>query len=452
MTGAHPTQGHWLHAAVTAPTPDPARTIVRTGPDRWHLRSVSILVVLLLLTQRIGVPFGGVVTSVAVPLAYLFLAVGLARARIVVSWVRAGLLVVALSACLLSTAAVSWLGKGAAMSLFSLVFLVVLYIPWAFRTPEPHGDVVVARAGRTFVWTMTVLAVVGMAQVAAQLTGVWTWDDYLADLVPRAYMIPSYNFNNELAYGVGVYKATSFVMLEPSFLSQFCALAILVGIMLRISAWQVLVLAGGMASAVSGTGIILLAAGGVLLVLRAPHRLRPIYLLIAAVGPVVVLKSPLGTFLLQRQGELSTGGTSGNARFVAPYEAAWRGLLDDPTRFLVGGGPGSVERLIPGARISPRATDVLYSVVPKLAFEYGVVAGGLFALFLVVAIIDRAPWRVVPTALVVMVFLLSGALLQPQTAYLVWLLAGIGARPSARGEPFSAAAGADPARRFDKVG
>jgi hypothetical protein len=71
-------------------------------------------------------------------------------------------------------------------------------------------------------------------------------------------------------------------------------------------------------------------------------------------------------------------------------------------------------------------------VIPKLAFEYGILAGGLFALFLLLALIDRTPWRVVPGSLVVMVFLLSGALLQPQTAYLAWLLSGIGASDGPR--------------------
>jgi hypothetical protein len=103
----------------------------------------------------------------------------------------------------------------------------------------------------------------------------------------------------------------------------------------------------------------------------------------------------------------------------------WDGLLDEPIRFLVGNGPGSVERVLLSAENG--AIPVNYSVVPKLVLEYGVLAAGLFMLFLVLALIDRAPWRVVPAALVFMIFVLSGALLQPQTAYLVWLLSGVGA-------------------------
>jgi hypothetical protein len=112
-------------------------------------------------------------------------------------------------------------------------------------------------------------------------------------------------------------------------------------------------------------------------------------------------------------------------RFVAPYRHVWEALNDEPLRLLVGAGPGSVDRAIPD-RVAG-GTDALYAVLPKLAFEYGILAGALFAVFLVVAMLDRVPWRVVPGSLVVTVFVLSGALLQPQTAFLAWLLSSIGA-------------------------
>lgn len=416
---------------AVAPTAQRSRVAAarggRAAAEAWQLRLVTVLVVLLVLTQRIGIPVAGQVTSLAIPLAYGFVALSLTRRLLVISRLRAGVLTVAVSACLLTTATVSYLGTNSRFSLSSLALLVTLYIPWVLRARQPHGAALVRRAGLAFVWTMLALAVTGVAQLALQLIGVWDWEDYLQQIVPTDYIVPGYNFDNELAYGIGIYKATSFVLLEPSFLSQFCALAILIGIMLRVRTWQLLVLAGGLASAVSGTGLVLLAAGALLLMVRAPGRLRIGYVLVGAVVPVLVLQSPIGQFLLDRQAEITTPGTSGDARFVAPYEAAWNGLTEDPTRFFFGAGPGSVERVIPGDRITVNGTDVLYSVIPKLGFEYGILAGGLVALFLLLAMLDRAPWRVVPGALVVMVFLLSGALLQPQTVYLAWLLSGIGA-------------------------
>jgi hypothetical protein len=395
---------------------------------------VSVLVVALVLTQRVGVPVGGKVISLAIPLAYAFVVISLTRRLLVVSRLRAALFVLAISGCLLTTAAVSSRGLSDQISIVSLSLLVTLYVPYVFRVRGRDGAALVARAGRTFVWTMLALSAVGVVQLTAELTGLWNWQDYLAMVVPSEYRIPNYNFSNFLVYDSGMYKATAFVMLEPSFLSQFCALAMLIGMMLRIRAWQLVLLAGGLASAVSGTGIVLLVAGSVLMLVRAPRRLRPGYVLAAAVVLPLVLLSPVATLLLDRQGEVTEGGTSGNGRFVAPYQEAWEGLAADQTRPLIGAGPGSVDRLIPGSRVGLNGSDVVYSVIPKLAFEYGFIVGGLFAVFLLVTLLHRAPWRVVPGALVVMVFVLSGALLQPQTAVLAWLLSGLGAtdRPSAR--------------------
>ncbi len=402
-----------------------AARAVRAVPPAWYLRLVSALVVLLVVTQRIGVPAGGETTSIAIPLAYAFVAVSLASRLLTVSRLRAGLFTVAVSALLLTTATVSWLGWGAEFSMSSLGLLVVTYVPWLLRAREPYGAAVVARAGHTFVWTMLVLSVLGAGQLAAQFAGVWTWEDYLDDVLSSEYRVPGYNFTNELTYGHSIAKATGFVLLEPSFLSQFCAVAILVGIMLRVRTWKLLVLAAGLGSAVSGTGLVLLAVGGVLLLLRSPRRLRIGYVVVAAVVPAVILESPVGEYFLARDDELSSQNSSGYSRFVAPFEQVWNGLLDEPLRFFVGNGPGSVTRVLLSEENG--GIDVNYSVLPKLAFEYGILAGGLFLLFLVLALVDRAPWRVVPAALVFMVLVLSGALLQPQTAYVVWLLAGIGA-------------------------
>jgi hypothetical protein len=416
--------------STLSPTaPAPAAEAASDAPvSRFDLRLVSLLVVLLLLTQRIGIDVGGTAVSLAIPLAYAFVGICLVRHLLVISRLRVGLLAAGLAACLLATAAVSWLARPSdEYSIQSLLLLMVVYLPWVLRVRGTQGAAVVERAGRTFLTTMLVLAVAGMGQVAGQLAGVWEWQDYLQQVLPPSMYIPQYNFDNELAYGLGKYKGTAFVLLEPSFLSQYCALAILIGIMLRVRAWKLLVLIGGLSSAVSGTGLVLLAVGGVLLLLRAPRMIRPGYVLAGVALPAFLFFTPLGAFLVARQSELSTEGTSGNSRFVAPYQTAWDGLLAEPVRFLVGAGPGSVERVIPGSRFGFRGADVLYSIVPKLAFEYGIIAAGLMILFLVLSTVDRAPWRVVPASLVVMTFVLSGALLQPQTAVLVWLLAGIGA-------------------------
>lgn len=392
-------------------------------PTRTDLRIVTAFTVLLVLTNRIGVPAGDTAISIGIPLAYAFAGVMVLRGVLRPDRLRTELYLVAIAATLATTA---WLAvSGRAFSLTSYLLLVVIYLPWVLATGGRAGRDVVHTAGRAFVNTVVALSGLGAFQFAGQLTGAWSFRDYLSDWVPTAWIVPFYNFDNPLAYDSPIRKANAFVLLEPSFLSQYAALAVLIGLVLHVRAWKQVVLLAGLASAVSGTGVVLLAVGGLLVLLRAPQLVRPSHLLAGAVGIVLVLLSPVAELLLSRRGELAEPGSSGYARFVSPYREVLKGLADDSSRSLVGGGAGMTERLLASNRYGG-GDDVLYGVLPKLFFEYGILAGGLVILFLVLAMLDRAPWPVVPGALLVMVFVLSGALLQPQTAYLVWLLCSIG--------------------------
>lgn len=392
-------------------------------PTRTDLRIVSVFTVLLVLTNRIGVPAGETAISVGIPLAYLFSAVMLFRGVLRVDRLRGELYLLAVGATLATTAYIAISGRDFSMT--SYLLLVVVYLPWILSSGGRAGRDVVVTAGRAFVGTMLVLSVVGVLQFVSQVVGVWSFTDYLSDWVPTGWIVPFYNFDNPLGYDNPIRKANAFVLLEPSFLSQYAALAVLVGLVIGVRAWKQAVLLAGVASAVSGTGVVLLAVGGLLVLARAPKLVRPSHLVAGAVGVLVVFATPVADTLLSRRDELSEPGSSGYARFVSPYAEVLRGLADETQRNVVGAGAGMTERLLASNRYGG-GDDVLYGVIPKLFFEYGLIAGGLVLLFIVLAVLDRAPLPVLPVAMLFMVLVLSGALLQPQTAYLVWLLSSIG--------------------------
>lgn len=397
------------------------------APPRWgrtDQRIAATLLVLLVLTQRLGVPVTDTSIAVGLPLTYVFVGVLVARRSLTMSRVRSELLLLGLASVMAATAAVSLLGGTIYMT--SLFLMIVVYLPWLFRVPGRSGKEAVLRLGRTFVRLMLVLAAVGVAQFVAQLAGLWEYEDYLGNLIPLDFLVPSYNTHIPLVYGSDIFKSNAFVLLEPSLLSQFCALAVVIGLMLRVPAWQVLLLATGLASAVSGTGILLLVFGVGVLLVRARHHLRTPYVVASVIALVLLLLSPAATALLDRTDEVSQPGSSGYARFVAPYLEVQKGLPEEPLRYLIGEGPGTVERVL-ASRRDGIGNDVLYSAIPKLVFEYGLIAGGLFVLFLLFSMLDRVPWPVVPSALVVMTFFLGGGLLQPQTTTLAWLLTSMGA-------------------------
>ncbi|OMQ15586.1 hypothetical protein A7K94_0208405 [Modestobacter sp. VKM Ac-2676] len=393
------------------------------------VRGVTTLLVLVLVTQRLLIPVGSSPVQVSLVLTYgiagLLLVTGLFR----FDQLRSELLGIAAVLCLAATTIAA--ATGGLVSVTSLGLLLVLYLLWTLRVGPGHTDTL-QRVARNFVLMMVVFALIGVAQLGSQLAGIWSYTDFLGELLPPDLYSQSYNTNIPLFYGSPVHKGNAFVFLEPSFLSQFCALGAIVAVVTRAPSWQVVALVAGVFSAVSGTGIILLLAAGVLVLVRAWWLIRPVHLVTLAALGFGVLVSPVAPLLLERVGETGQTGSSGYLRFVQPYTEVANAMIAEPMRFLVGAGAGSVERLLPSVRDGELGQAVVYTIVPKLLFEYGLLAGGAFVLFIVLALLDRGAWRVVPGSVLVMIFLLSGSLLQPHTAIVAWLLTALWAGQETR--------------------
>jgi hypothetical protein len=401
------------------------------GDARWRGQGLTVLLVLLLVLQRFVVPIGSTPIPLVLPVAYAAVALLLVAGHLVIDRLRLELFVIALGLCTAATVLAAMRGANP-LSVTSLGMLCAVYLVWVLRAAPGHRDALV-HVGRSFVRAMLVLAGIGVAQLTMQFSGLWQYQDYIGEFVPPDFIAGTYNTNVPLAFGSAIHKANAFVFLEPSYLSQFAALAAIVAVVLRAPAWQILLLLCGVFSAVSGTGILLLLAGGVLVLFRASHLVRPAHIVALGALAVGVLLSPVAPLLLSRVDEPGQVGSSGYLRFVQPYQEVAQGLQDAPLRYLLGAGTGSVERLLAsGGRGEELGQAVVYTIVPKLVFEYGLIAGGVFVLFILVAVLERGAWRVVPGSLVVMTFLLSGALLQPHTSFLVWILAVVwtGQRPA----------------------
>jgi hypothetical protein len=169
------------------------------------------------------------------------------------------------------------------------------------------------------------------------------------------------------------------------------------------------------------------------MLLFAPGTIGWSHVAAGVVGLVLVFSTPAAGLLLERRFETARPGTSGYARFVQPYTETARGLADSPTRYVVGAGPGSADRLLESQRSG--GTPVVYPVLPKLAFEYGLAVALVFAAFLLTALLRGAVSPVLASGLGVMVFVLSGSLVQPHTTMLAWILGALGSRVQGPGQP-----------------
>jgi hypothetical protein len=424
--------GAVIDVARVGPAAAPARSLehapVGEEPNRLPpgTHALAALLVAVVLLQRVGLPVGGQPLPIVVPVGLGVAAWLTFRGSLRPDPLRTALFLVAVGTVTVASWAATWFSPHVRPN--ALLLVLVVCSPWVLRAADGSRNVAGARhVGAVFVRLMTLLAAVGIAQMAAQLAGVWRYEDLLLPFIPPEMSLGDYNTSQPIAWDSHIYKSQAFVFLEASIFSQLTALAIVVGLVLRRPWWQLLVLCVGLLTALSGTGLILLAAGLVLIVLRARWALRPAYLAVAAVAVAVAIASPAADLLSSRSAEVSDPTSSLALRFVLPYEQVAVGMAEQPVRWLVGAGPGSSDRVLESDR-DAAGLAVVYTVPTKLIFEYGLLAGALFLVFLLVSLLRAPPFVVIPGTLVVLLALLGGYLGSPHAMWVAWLLSVVWGR------------------------
>lgn len=407
---------------IVRPRVAPPGRGVRRIAERVPLASIYLLIITITAFQRFVIP--GTVVSVALPVAFLVL-VGLAAQRQLRADVsRVGLYLAAVAACLLSSLAVS-AGSGTEPSVTSLLLLLVLYVPLCFRTSGQLRDRF-PTVLEFFQKVMIVAAFGCLLQWALQVAGLPLpyQEDLFEELLPPGLIFTDeYNTTDPIIYGSSIFKSNGFVFLEPSFASQFLALAIIIQLMLGGRRWRLALFGAALLSTVSGTGLLLLAIGMVVLAIRRGGRWTARAVAATILVAATVSLTPVGELLAVRSGETTEAGSSGNARFVAPYSNVANAIGSDQAAFAVGRGAGSVD--IDTAYFNPKGLLVNYPVLPKFVGEYGVPAALIFLAFMLTVLLRNTPSPTLGVMSIMIYFVLSGSLLQPQTVYLVWLLTGL---------------------------
>ena len=385
---------------------------------RSDLTLLRVVVAAVVLLQRLALPVGEGQVPLVLPVVLVAVVWALNRGVLEEDRLRLQLYLVAMVACATAATIASW--RGLAWSPLSLMYLVVTYLPFSFRLRRPC-DELYRKTVSFFVNLMTVAAVLGMVQMGVQLLG-WVYRDPL-DAIPSSFVLQGYNTSYPVVYGSSIFKANGFVFLEPSFYSQFLALALIGHLYLRRRPVAIWLFLAALVASVSGTGVVLAGTGVLVLALaRGSRQIGPLLLL--GVMAVLVALSPVGSLFTSRIAEFSTDKTSADSRFIAPYRLASATLSSDPATLLAGTGPGGAERLSRQVKERTGVTAV-FPVVPKLAVEYGVPATAVFLLFVFVAVLRRIVSLPLSLAVLVMYLTLSGSLLQPATVFMLLVFASL---------------------------
>ncbi len=366
---------------------------VRAAPGRQELvgRFAAAILICSLILQRFALPAGEKGVEIVGPAGLLLAALAMYRGAFVIHRARLNLFML-LTLWLALVSAWQAMHPNAydlAFSINSLLQFLLLNAFCVLSFAEELDE------GVFFRWAANILAAVALAgilQFVLQIVGLRFFA--FTGLLPYRLLFES-GYNLVIPVGIGsLLKANGLVLLEPSIFSQVTAMGLIIEV-LAARRWSHICLFGaGLLLSFSGTGWIVLAsflAGNV-----ARLGLRGIAISIggvaafAIVAALVSLLSPdVAAVFASRFGEINEAGTSGNLRFVTPYQALDAVWSHESWAWLVGIGAGASEHL---------DLPFLYTVntPSKIALDFGIPAVVIY-----VVLIMRAERTSLQNALVV---------------------------------------------------
>ena len=215
--------------------------------------------------------------------------------------------------------------------------------------------------------------------------------------------------------GAGLYKSNGFFLLEPSIMSQFAALGLVVEFLYFGSLKRLSLLAAGLLTSFSGTGMLVLGVAVVVAGFLQGSFMRIGKLLVMAgfAATLAVLVAPeYAHSVTRRVNEFNSENSSGFIRLVSPYLMV-RDVFTDP-RALLGFGPGTAERFKLGYEYGINA-------LTKPLVEYGPL-GFISYVGLMVSVVYRSDVRTFAVVGLIWFVIGGGYILAPFAIYTLFAL------------------------------
>lgn len=381
--------------------------VLKSSIDRDNYPNIILFVlIIMLLFQRISVPYHESQIPTSLFLIYCFLIFSILFNKIKIDILRLTFYIIASGFAI----CVTLLSKD--FSDFSILYFLVIYAPFVFYANISSSSYLKIIKG--FQKFMVIVSLIGLIQFLIQFLGISYHD--LFSFLPSNFVQHGYNTSYPLVYGSSIYKSNGVIFLEPSFFSQFLAIAFLVEMVYFQRIHRIVLFLAAMFCTFSGTGILLLV---ITLPFWFKYLLKKklviaftaailLLIILASIAPADIINS-----YLSRINEIGTAGTSANMRFIAPYKSM--NIILDSKALWLGLGAGAVTGLEEIAQAN-------FPVFPKLAIEYGLFTAILFTLFLLLCFFRRQRNFSLALGGAVMYFILSGSLLQPQIVFFLFIL------------------------------
>lgn len=286
----------------------------------------------------------------------------------------------------------------------SLLLLALVHLPLVLEFRVASADI--EKIVKFFTALCALIAILAIAQFLMQYMTSDSWLFPMENFVPDTFRVRNFNEEAPLEYESTMMRANGVFMLEPSYLSQLLAVALILEASTFNRLWRLMLYLAGMLVSYSGTGFLVVAIALPIIVV-SQKRWGLLLGMMVAVIMAAILFQFAGEYLYldkfaSRIGEFNSTGSSGFARFVGGFYLFGQFLSDHPMRALFGAGAGMFKDYAPLAHY-PVAEMPLF----KMVLEFGIAGALLYFAFLFYCLSSSALPLAVVTAIAI-TFLLNG--------------------------------------------
>lgn len=304
----------------------------------------------------------------------------------------------------------------------SLLYLFVLYFPVVFIHKQPTK----ARTlFESFQKAMLVISIIGILQFVTQLAGI-PYRDWLLYFFPR--FIDEFNTSIPLFQGSSLFRSNGLFLLEPSFYSQYLAIAILLDIFFFKNFKRLPLFILAILLSFAGTGLVILFFGFLINITKIPLKKFIFPSLVAVFILLGFFFSDFGTVSTNRLAEFNNQNSSAYNRFIAPFQS-FEYFYDQGAKvFLLGGGAGSIDsfRILIQEDIPVMHPNFFI----KTFYEYGMISGTLLLIFILYLFWGRKSISKLRFPLFIMYAIVSAGLLNAQQLYFCYVIGMLFVEPN----------------------
>ena len=209
-----------------------------------------------------------------------------------------------------------------------------------------------------------------------------------SDLWFDGFMVEGFNWTNPVYFsGNPIYRANG-IFKEPSFLSQYAALAILIIIINimennknKMNFFMLIINIIAMILTMAGTGVIILCIGSVYVIIKMKKKKKLLRIALYSIILFVLIISifdikPIIEYMFSRINEVKYGTNSGGARFTLGFKILIESLKVSP---FIGNGIGGVSSFLANLNFQNRATAD--NNITRIGVELGIIGLVLWTLF-----------------------------------------------------------------------